>query len=83
MIPHIELAKNELRMLIHTGVIVLAGNRNLKIYGTLECLTGKKMKKYNRIFFTSEREAREKGFRPCGHCLKSKYLNWKTEQKPG
>ncbi|WP_335904580.1 Ada metal-binding domain-containing protein [Leptospira venezuelensis] len=54
-----------------------AGNLKLKIYGTLSCESGKRMKKENRIFFSSEKEAISLGFRPCGHCLKEKYKVWK------
>jgi methylphosphotriester-DNA--protein-cysteine methyltransferase len=31
------------------------------------------MKKENRVFFRSEREAKQCGFRPCGHCMKLKH----------
>ena len=31
------------------------------------------MKKENRVFFRSETEAKQLGFRPCGHCMKLKY----------
>lgn len=53
--------------------IALAGNKKLKIYGTLDCRSGKRMKKENRIFFFSEDEARQSGYRPCGNCLKIRY----------
>ena len=81
MIPHLSISKNNFRALIVTGVIVLAGNKKLKIYGSLECLSGKRMKKKNRVFFNSEREAVDEGFRPCGHCLRTKYLHWKLSKK--
>jgi methylphosphotriester-DNA--protein-cysteine methyltransferase len=55
----------------------MAGNQRLKIYGTLACSSGKRMKKENRIFFKSEEEAIQAGYRPCGHCLNEKYLVWK------
>jgi methylphosphotriester-DNA--protein-cysteine methyltransferase len=35
------------------------------------------MKKENRVFFRSEKEARTQGFRPCGHCLPNDYKKWK------
>jgi len=35
------------------------------------------MKKENRVFFTSEEEATDNGYRPCGHCMKDKYQKWK------
>ena len=57
--------------------ICFAGNMQLKIYGTLHCKSGKRMKKQNRIFFISQNEAVENGYRPCGHCMKSEYKKWK------
>ena len=66
--------------LIRTGEIKFAGNRLLKIYGLLSCTSGKRMNKENRVFFNSEKEAIEKGYRPCGHCLRVKYKVW-TLQK--
>ncbi|WP_343635955.1 Ada metal-binding domain-containing protein [Fluviicola sp.] len=53
------------------------GNKTLKIYGTLACTSGKRMKRENRVFFSDEQEAISTGFRPCGHCLKKEYLTWK------
>ncbi len=38
----------------------------------------KRMKSENRVFFLSENEARENGFRPCGHCMKLEYQKWKN-----
>jgi Metal binding domain of Ada len=55
-------------------LITLAGNKKLKIYGTLQCTSGKRIKKENRVFFKDETEAILLGFRPCGHCLHQKYL---------
>ena len=40
--------------------IIFAGNKKLKIYGKLNCTSGKRMKKENRIFFSSEKEAVKK-----------------------
>lgn len=37
------------------------------------------MKKENRVFFQSEKEALHFGFRPCGHCLKEKFKQWKND----
>jgi methylphosphotriester-DNA--protein-cysteine methyltransferase len=56
--------------LIRKGKIKFAGNVKLKIYGTLRCRFGKRMKKENRVFFESEEEAISFGFRPCGNCIK-------------
>lgn len=77
MIHHINLTDVILRSKIKTQEIILAGNIKLHIYGKLNCTSGKRMKKENRVFFTSEKEALEAHFRPCGHCLKSAYQKWK------
>lgn len=79
MILHKKISNKELRSKIKACKICFAGNRNLKIYGTLTCASGKKMKKENRVFFSTEEEALERYFRPCGHCLKHKYQSWKNE----
>src|SRR5678816_1315296 len=70
MFHHIELTNRNLKSLIDKGAIEFGGNRLLKIYGTLSCNYGKRMKKENRVFFTSEEEAFDEGYRPCGHCMK-------------
>lgn len=54
-----------------------AGNRKLKIYGSLHCRSGKRMKPENRVFFTAEAIALSAGYRPCGHCMKQAYEKWK------
>ena len=51
----------------------------MKIYGMLNCKRGKRMKTTNRVFFVSEKEAVNNGFRPCGHCLNVLYKQWKHE----
>src|SRR5215211_6528627 len=73
MTRHIEIDDRELRKKIKEHLFVLAGNSKLKIYGRLNCKSGKRMKKENRVFFTSEEEAIEQGFRPCGNCLRKQY----------
>ncbi|PZF71300.1 Ada metal-binding domain-containing protein [Taibaiella soli] len=75
---HEELNDLMLRRMLRSKAIVLAGNRKLKIYGTLRCNSGKRMKKTNRIFFLSETEALENGYRPCGHCMSAAYKKWKS-----
>jgi methylphosphotriester-DNA--protein-cysteine methyltransferase len=74
---HELLTSNELKSLIRSGKISLGGNRHLNIYGLLSCASGKRMKKENRIFFESKGEAIQKGYRPCGNCLRKDYLRWK------
>lgn len=87
MIEHYKMAKepNDRKRLvfkkIQSGEILFAGNKRLKIYGTLRCKSGKRMKTNNRVFFASEKEALDLGYRPCGHCLKQKYEDWKKRRK--
>ena len=71
--------KRKIKELVDQNLITLGGNRKLKIYGTLSCTSGKRMKMVNRVFFASEPEAIENGFRPCGHCMKQKYNKWKSK----
>ena len=86
MVKQLQLAnsafaiKRQLVLLIKAGKITLAGNARLKIYGTLKCGAGKRMKGMNRVFFTTAAEAVSKGYRPCGHCLKPQYQQWKAAQ---
>lgn len=73
MIHHAALgngfaASRRLKRLIDQRVIQLAGNKKLRIYGTLHCFSGKRMKKENRVFFDSEGEAIKNGYRCCKHC---------------
>lgn len=83
MIKHLELGdtafkrSKQLKSLITKEAIQFAGNRKLKIYGTLNCSSGKRMKAENRVFFKSADEAVLDGYRPCGHCMRDEYLRWK------
>jgi methylphosphotriester-DNA--protein-cysteine methyltransferase len=77
MIYHADIDSHELWRKIKRKEIIFAGNKRLKIYGTLQCRSGKRMNKANRVFFKSEKESIENNFRPCGHCLQSKYHKWK------
>lgn len=79
MILHSKIEDDDLRSQIRSEEILFGGNKKLKIYGTLRCSSGKRMKKENRIFFSSESEAIENGYRPCGHCMKDNYKKWKNE----
>lgn len=78
MLEHNKISDHDLLIKIKKGEICFGGNRKLKIYGTLKCSSGKRMKRENRVFFLSEKEAKQNGFRPCGHCMKTEYLNWKN-----
>jgi methylphosphotriester-DNA--protein-cysteine methyltransferase len=76
---HNEISDAVLGTHIRQQQIVLGGNVTLKIYGTLSCKSGRRMKKQNRVFFVSEEEALGNGYRPCGHCMKANYKKWKDE----
>lgn len=78
MIKHNDINAEQLRIKIRKADIVLGGNEKLKIYGSLACVSGKRMKKQNRVFFVSEKEAVENGYRPCGHCRNIQYQNRKN-----
>lgn len=63
----------------------LGGNKKLKIYGKLDCVSAKKwiLKGYyvkNRVFFKDEETAIKAGYRPCGVCMKEEYKEWKNKQ---
>lgn len=76
MIKHADVTAVVLRNKNRQKEICFGGNRKLKIYGTLPCKSGKRMKIENRVFFKSEKEAIKNGYRPCGHCMKTKYRKW-------
>lgn len=57
------------KRLVRAGVIRFAGNSKLKIYGTMNCRSGKRMKRTNRVFFSSAEEAISMGYRACKKCL--------------
>lgn len=80
MFYHIGLEKRTLKALIENDEILLGGNRLLKIYGRLFCKSGKRLKRAKRVFFSSEMEAVQHGYRPCGHCMKVEYKKWKEER---
>lgn len=84
MIHHTDLGNTGfarlrvLSRLIKMGEISLGGNGILKIYGKLTCPSGKRLKPRNRVFFRNEKEALLHGFRPCGHCIREEYREWKN-----
>ncbi|WP_369618523.1 Ada metal-binding domain-containing protein [Flavobacterium sp. CFS9] len=78
MLLHSKISDSDLRSKIKNEEICFGGNRKLKIYGTLKCKSGKRMKRENRVFFATEDEAEKNNFRPCGHCMKTEYQNWKN-----
>jgi len=81
MIRHADHTDREIRSMIRSGRIQWAGHSGLEIYGRLDCWSGKKMNRENRVFFESEAEAIEAGFRPCGHCHSEAYEAWKAEDE--
>ena len=78
MILHSKISDSDLRMKIKQKKIRFGGNKKLKIYGLLNCKSGKRMKRENRVFFASVLDAKQNQFRPCGHCMKTKYKMWKN-----
>ena len=87
MIRHTELGirpferSRQLKMLLDAGRITFGGNLKLKIYGKLNCASGKRLKVENRAFFATEAESVGLGFRPCGHCMREAYKEWKALAK--
>lgn len=79
MFQHINIPNHELRALIKAGEINLAGNKKLKIFGLLQCSSGKRMMRSNRVFFLNQEEAQDLGYRPCGNCMKEAYRQWKNQ----
>jgi methylphosphotriester-DNA--protein-cysteine methyltransferase len=79
MILHIEISESDLRSKIKQHKILFGGNSSLKIYGTLSCASGKRMKPENRVFFVTEEDALQNKYRPCGHCMKEQYQKWMNE----
>ncbi len=77
----VEARKKAISSLIRKGAITLGGYKKARIYGLLTCSSGKRMKVENRIFFKDETEALANGYRPCGHCMKEKYEQWKRKTK--
>jgi methylphosphotriester-DNA--protein-cysteine methyltransferase len=45
-----------------------AGWRPGKIFGRLDCKSGMRMKKENRVFFHTLEDAVTQGYRPCNNC---------------
>lgn len=76
MIRHSEISDRVLRKMIDKKIIKFGGNGKLKIYGRLDCSSGKRMKQENRVFFESEAEALSNNYRPCGHCMREDYQAW-------
>jgi methylphosphotriester-DNA--protein-cysteine methyltransferase len=80
MYLHSVLQQGVLLRKVKHRAIRCAGNMQLKIFGQLDCKSGKRMKKENRVFFASEMEAISNGFRPCAHCMPAAYRVWKSSR---
>lgn len=78
-LQHQDLDDRRVFCCIHQRTITLAGNQKLKIFGRLDCRSGRRMLKKNRIFFDNLESAIELGYRPCGHCMPDAYKKWKHE----
>ncbi len=79
MIQHLQISPIELRSKIRNREIRFGGNKKLKIYGLLNCTSGKRMKMENRVFFKDKKEAIQNDYRPCGHCMRDAYKQWKKQ----
>ncbi|MEP3208894.1 MAG: Ada metal-binding domain-containing protein [Maribacter sp.] len=77
MLQHKDISDAELRTKLRAKQLSLGGNKKLKIYGQLDCKSGQRMKRENRVFFNSKKEALNHKYRPCGHCMKRDYKKWK------
>ena len=64
---------------------ILGGNSKAKIYGRLNCPSAnaalRKGYSEHRVFFATEKDAIDAGYRPCGTCMKEQYKKWKTQNK--
>lgn len=66
---------------------LLGGHRGNRIYGRLDCPSALKWLAAGhyvrqRVFFASEDDALQAGYRPCGCCLPDKYATWKRGEDP-
>lgn len=77
MIRHTDLMDEALHQALKAGTYTFAGHRSARIFGRLDCAAGKRMKRNERVFFADATEALALGFRPCSHCMKEAYSQWK------
>ena len=65
----------------------LGGNSKAKIYGMFDCFAANaaltKGYAQHRVFFLNEEEAIGAGYRPCGRCMRERYLERKAGGVPG
>jgi len=43
-------------------------SKNRRIFGRLDCRSGMRMNKENRVFFLNKEHAERAGYRPCKNC---------------
>jgi methylphosphotriester-DNA--protein-cysteine methyltransferase len=80
MMEHHAIDTQVLHRLIRSKKIQWGGHKKLKVYGILSCASGKRMKRMHRVFFETEQEAIQLGYRPCGNCLRAKHRDWKNNR---
>ena len=73
---HNRIDDSEVLKVIKSDLMRYEGNRKQKIYGTLTCKSGKRMKRQNRVFFENRKDAINNGYHPCGNCMKETYREW-------
>ena len=83
MIRHDAIDEVSLRRMIRDGRLTFAGNRRLKIFGRLDCRAGRRLARWNRVFFGSHSEAEGLAYRPCVRCLRAAYDVWKLAVNSG
>ena len=83
MYYHQQLNAAAFLSLYRAGEIKFGGYKPAKIYGTLRCKSGTRMHATNRVFFASEQEAIDAGYRPCARCMPARYRAWKEEKLAG
>jgi hypothetical protein len=76
MLRHLDISDLDLRNKIKNRKIKLTGNSKLKIYGTLCCKSGMRIKRENRVFFIDINDAKDNKNRPCGNRMKKEYKTW-------
>ena len=77
MMKHSNIDDAQLWARLKNATIQFGGNEKLKIYGHLDCRSGKRMLRETRVFFQDEEEAIAAGYRPCGHCMPAAYQKYK------
>lgn len=66
---------------------LFGGHAKQRIYGRLDCYAALRALakgdtyRRHRVFFADETTAVAAGYRPCGACLRTQYLAWRTTMK--